>query len=155
MPENMGFLAPKTKPKSDHSRHHSCPFFWLPASVRARQLFAVWLLGLRGLPLYSNSPLKSEVYRLALEAPRQGNAEEAQAIFWKYHPRLDYGSAPWLTLKRLVGRTTNRDFSPGGRLFYWIHEIVVNLGIKVKFECISVSFPLFIPFQPEQPTKRR
>ena len=34
-----------------------------------------------------------------------------------------------------------------------LHEIVVNLGIKVEFESILFSFPSFIPFQPEQPTK--
>ena len=42
---------------------------------------------------------------------------------------------------------------------YWfrinipVYEIVVNLRIKVEFESILVSFPSFIPFQHEQPTK--
>ena len=39
----------------------------------------------------------------------------------------------------------------GGQIPF--QKTVVNLGIKVEFESILVSFLSFIHFQPEQPTK--
>ena len=39
------------------------------------------------------------------------------------------------------------------RVKHSLHEIVVNLRIKVEFESIPVSFLSFITFQSEQPTK--
>ena len=49
---------------------------------------------------------------------------------------------------------------PEGWLFYWfgknipLHEMIVNLRIKVEFESTPVSFWSFVPFHPEQPTKK-
>ena len=34
-----------------------------------------------------------------------------------------------------------------------LYEIVVSMGMKVEFENVPVSFPFFIPFLSEEPTK--